>query len=120
VDGDRAAFTARQDRPVRFIGGLEDLHFEQWLKDGALLVINARAMAEQQDYRFEVEYSKPEAFAFFAGFEQFRQWSHGVSIAVPGSTFWSTPFDPELHLDRSKLWFEGRIQGEGRPEVRFR
>lgn len=120
IKGDRAAFAARQDQPARFVGGIEDFRMEKWLDGGMLLSVQGHAMIRAEDYRLVIDYSKPDDYGFALGYEQFRTWTNASTVAFPGSSYWANPFDPELYLDRSKLWIEARMDNPDRPEVRLR
>ncbi|WP_269524997.1 TonB-dependent receptor [Coraliomargarita parva] len=105
LDGSDAAWQARTNRTADLQGGIESLHFETDVRDGWTFNLDARGMIDEGDYSLEATFEKFGVNRTTIGFETQRYWSDGNSVAIPNNDA-LVPFDPKLHLDRSKFYIE--------------
>ncbi|MFT4901397.1 MAG: hypothetical protein ACI81V_000670 [Lentimonas sp.] len=105
VNGSETAWRARQNYTKGLRGGIRSLHLEEALGDEWTLEMDARATLDQDEYIFETTFEKSGGNRTTIGFERYRYWSDARTTGISGSPLLE-PFDPSLHLDRSKFFIE--------------
>ena len=120
VDGNDAAFQRSRGIPTGALGGVEDFHYEQDLKDDGLFKVDGRGIFDNHDYSIRLELSQPEKGFIRAGYEQFRTWYDGSGGYFPGNDQWFALYDDAFAVDRSKVWFEGGLRLPKWPEFTVR
>ncbi len=119
VSGDEKAYQRRFQNSSSGGIGIEDLHFVKEGKDTST-EINAKALTGTEDYLGEVKFSKNEFGSVEAGYKSFRTFYDGVGGFFPLNGYWSPLANRDLHVDRSTLWAEAKIELPNAPVFTLR
>lgn len=109
VDGDKAQFQYRRQRPAGAFGGIEDFHWERALGKQGLFTIDGRGIADNNDYMVKVGVSHPDKGFVRAGYREFRSWSDRSGGYSRGSNAWVRLDNEELHIDRGEATVEAGL-----------
>lgn len=120
ISGDRAAFQARTGEPKDVSGGLEELHYIYDLSKETTLKVDARALADAEDYLLRFNLAKSEVGSIDAGYKRFRTFYDGVGGFFPGSNSFSRLNPDDLFVDRGEFWTEIKIARPDQPEFTVR
>lgn len=101
-------------------GGIEGFHYETDFNKTTSLTLDGHAIAGDNDYLFDFKLAKEDVGFLALGYKSFRSWfdGHGGYFAPNGLSF--QLYDNELHVDRSDLWFAGRLNTPGDTRLDFR
>jgi hypothetical protein len=86
-------------------GGLEGFHHGRDLGKGTTLSLDGRALAGDEDYRFNLKIAKEDAGAIDLGYTSYRTWFDGSGGFFPPNGQFFHLSDEQLFIDRSDLWF---------------
>lgn len=119
-EGDRAGFQKAQQLNKDGFGGIEALHYTRSLNDTTTLTLDARALAGNNDYLFDLTITKDDLGFLKFGYKEFRVWYDGSGGFLPSRMFRMPLYDEDLHIDRANLWFEAGYTAEDHPQANLR
>lgn len=117
INGDKAQFQRRQQIRSGAFGGVEDFHYEQDVGTNTTLIIDGRAIFDNNDYLLKLQLNNPDVGYLRAGYREFRTWYDGSGGYFPRNQAWFAPFDEKLSLDRGEFWFEGGLTLPDKPVI---
>ncbi|MBC7792145.1 MAG: hypothetical protein H7Z43_00425, partial [Clostridia bacterium] len=119
IDGNRATYEARFQRPKTGFGGIEKLRYRRETKL-TTLALDGRLMAGEEDYRFNGRWTRDEKIYVDFGYSQFRTFYDGSGkYFAPANVFFQL-YDEKLHVDRAKMWLELGFTPEDLPRLKLR
>lgn len=119
VNGSEAAYRARTNYSSDFMGGIERMHYERQLDKGWFFEMDARSIFDESEYNVKAVFEKEGFNRTVIGFENHRYWSDARTVDIPGDPLFE-PFDPSLHLDRSKFFVESTFYPSDVFDLTFR
>lgn len=120
VNGSETAYRARTNYSSNFRGGIERMHYERQLDNsGWFFEMDARSIFDESEYNVEMVMEKPGFNRTTIGFENYRFWSDARTVDIQGDPLFE-PFDPSLHLDRSKFFIETTFYPSDALDLTFR
>ncbi len=120
ISGDEAAFQQRTGQSSSTAGGIEDFHYSQDLSKDTTLVVDGKALFNDEDYLAKLNLSKTDVGSFEAGWKSFRTFYDGIGGFFPTSNQWNALNPEDLHVDRGEFWAEAKIKLANTPEFTFR
>ena len=120
VDGSEAEFQRRTGIHAGGFGGIEEFHWEEYVGDNGLLLIDGRFLQGSEDYRFKIRWSDEEKGYLGMGFRQYRIYYAGNGGFEPVSGAWLPLADDDLYMDRGEFWVEGGLTRPNLPELSIR
>lgn len=128
IKGNQAQFQQANPTTGPVYGGIEDMHYQQDLKNNTVLKIDGHALFYNNDYKLILELSKQDLGYFKAGYTGFTSYFNGnggylaatpglPNTMQPGGMFFG---GPEYGLYRGSLWAEIGLRKENLPELTFR
>lgn len=105
LNGSETAWRARQNYTKGLRGGFNAVHIEEALSNDWWFKMDGRAIFDENEYLFQADFEKAGVNRTRIGFENYRYWFDARTTAIAGSPLLK-PFDPSLHLDRSKFYVE--------------
>ena len=109
VDGNKSAFQRRYGIKADGFGGASSLHWEKYLTKEGLLTIDGQAMVGNEDYAARIGYLDETKGFLRAGFNKSRTWYDGTGGFYPLGEVWYPLDDPDLHIDRERIWAEAGL-----------
>src|SRR2546423_5366893 len=116
IGGDDAQFKQEHRKSGDVFGGIQDLHYEATMGKGTL-IIDGRAMCDNSDYDWKIDFTQPGVGYVRGGYTEFRTWYDGNGGFEPVSGLWIPPVHPEDHLDRGEAWIELGLRMPKLPEI---
>lgn len=123
TSGHVPAYQRRYSRPEGALGGVEDFHFEQPVgKEGAngIVTLDGRAIFDNADYRFDLNYLKEELGYFKAGYREFRTWYDPSGGYFPPTGLWFSLYPDAVHTDTGTFYAEFGLRKPKLPEATVR
>ncbi|RXK55513.1 hypothetical protein ESB00_06380 [Oleiharenicola lentus] len=120
LDGDKPSFQKGQQLEKDGFGGIEALHYTKALNDTTTLTLDARALAGNNDYLFDLKITKDDLGFLKFGYKEFRVWYDGSGGYLPSRAFILPLYDEDLFTDRANLWLELGYTVEDRPQFNLR
>ncbi len=109
LDGNQAEFQRRHGISADGFGGVSSLHWEKFVGENGLLAIDGSAMFGNEDYDARISYSDETKGYLRAGYHTARTWYNGTGGFYPLGNLWYPLDDPELHVDRERIWVEAGL-----------
>jgi len=109
IDGSAGEFQRRYGLSADGFGGVSGLHWEKYLGENGLLAIDGSAMVGNEDYRARISYTDETKGYFRAGYDHARSFYNGTGGFYPLGSLWYPLDDPELHVDRERIWVEAGL-----------
>jgi hypothetical protein len=119
-EGDRPGFQKALQLKKDGYGGIEDLHYTGSLNDTTTYLLEGHALAGNQDYLFDLTFTKEDIGHLKFGYERFRVYYDGTGGYLPSRLFKMSLYDEELHIDRGHLWLEAAYRAEDKPHFTLR
>ncbi len=119
-EGDRPGYQKAMQLNKEGFGGIEGLYLTKELNDSTTLVLQARALAGNNDYLFDLAITKVDVGFLKFGYKEFRVWYDGSGGYLPSTNFYKQIYDEEFAVDRSNLWFEAGYTPEDMPNFNLR
>jgi hypothetical protein len=119
VRGNQAEFRRRMGRPSNGFGGIDDLHFEKWVGENGLFIMDAKARFGDEDYDFSLKYTDSEIGEIAGGYRESRTFYNGSGGYDPTTDTWFPLEQDELFIDRGMAWVSGQMTIESWPEFTF-
>ena len=119
VQGSQAEFKRRMGRPSGAFGGIDDFHFEKWVGENGLFLMDAKARLGDEDYDFSLKYTDSEIGEIAGGYRENRTFYNGSGGYDPATDTWFPLDQDELFIDRGMAWVSGRLAIESWPEFTF-
>jgi len=104
--GDANAFQARQWTAKNGAAGIEDFRYAFDPAKGTTLTFDGHALVGPADYLARFRWSKEDVASLDVGYQRFRTFYDGVGAFFPTNGYFAALADPNLFVDRSKLWAE--------------
>lgn len=120
ISGDPAQFMQRHRLPRNTFGGLEELHWEQFIGQDGLIAVDARGIFDNRDHLFRLRLENPEVGFFEAGYREFRSWYDGSGGFFPQNGAWFSLYDEKLGVNRGRIWVAGTLTLPDLPRFDFR
>lgn len=120
VSGDEIEFQHRHHTVDGPYGGLETFHWEKFVGDNGIFLMDGRAMLLNNDYSVRLRLNDTEKGYIRAGYRQFRTWYNGIGGFHPPGDLWFPLNDRDLHLDRGEFWIETGLTLPDWPEFSVR
>jgi hypothetical protein len=119
VQGNQAEFQRRFGIPSGGFGGVQDFHFEKFVGENGMFLIDGKSMLGNQDFDFSMKYDDSELGYLAVGYQESRSFYNGSGGYDP-ATDSSFPLDQdELFVDRGMAWARGRLAKEDWPVFTF-
>ncbi|MDQ8205058.1 hypothetical protein [Pelagicoccus sp. SDUM812003] len=118
-DGNEAAYLARHPIKKHAFGGIERFQYSGYIGRYTEFKTEGRAMFDNNDYLFGVEFLNEDVGYFKFRWEEYRIFYDGSGKYFPGSDTWIDIYDDELALDRGKLQIEGGLFLDGGLDLDF-
>lgn len=118
--GDDAAMRRRMDLPDGGLGGIDDFHYEQDLKNKGLLRIDGHALAGLDDYGIRFDISQPDLGYVQFGYSQSKSFYDGSGGYFPGNGQWFSLYREDFDLIRGGAFFEAGLRKPNLPELTIR
>ncbi len=109
IDGSQSEFQRRYGLSADGFGGVSSLHWEKYLGENGLLAIDGSAMVGNEDYHARISYTDETKGYLRAGYDQARSFYNGTGGFYPLGSLWYPLDDPELHVDRERIWVEAGL-----------
>ncbi len=109
ISGNDAAFQARARQSSNGGVGIEDLHVLKDVTKKTTLVIDGKALVGSEDYLGRFNVTTAKVGSIDVGYKRFRTFYDGVGGFFPLNRQWMPLTNQDLHVDRSKFWFEGNL-----------
>ncbi len=114
LSGDKANFEKLTNHNQNAWGGLSDFHYSSDLSEGTEFVVNAHALAGDEDYLFNLKLTKQDVGYLDLGYKSYRIWYDGNGGFFPANGMNFNLYDNNMHVDRSDLWFSfGTLRPQG-------
>ncbi len=103
-------------------GGIEDLHYQDEVATNLNLMVDGRALFDQNDYQLTLGLARPEKWYLRFNYEEFHTWYNANGgYFSPGNAWYGYPFDDDaLTLDRGEISFEGGLTLKKWPALTFK
>ncbi len=118
-NGNEAAYLARHPIKKHAYGGIERFQYEGYIGDFTEFSAEGRALFDNNDYMFGMEFLNEEVGFLKFRYEEYRVFYDGSGKYFPGGDTWIDIYDDELALDRSKFEFSAGLTLENLPDVEF-
>lgn len=113
VDGSDAAYQATHQHSRSGFYGLDELHWKQTLENDGTLVVDARALGSDNEYRLSIRYDNAETGTYVSGgWKESRVFYDASGGYLSTNDQWFVPFNPAMSLDRGELWLEAGVVTE--------
>lgn len=119
-EGDRPGFQKALQLKKDGYGGVEALRYGGSLNDTTTYLLEGRALAGNQDYLFDLTFTKEDVGHLKIGYERYRVYYDGTGGYLPSRMFALALYDEELAIDRGNLWFEAAYLAEDKPHFKLR
>ncbi len=118
-DGNEAAYLARHPIKKHAYGGIERFQYEGYIGDYTEFSVEGRALFDNNDYLFGMEFLNEEVGFLKLRYEEYRVFYDGSGRYFPGGDTWIDIYDDELAIDRSKFELSAGLMLENLPDVEF-
>ncbi|MDQ8197735.1 hypothetical protein QEH56_06220 [Pelagicoccus enzymogenes] len=118
-NGNEAAYLARHPIKKHAYGGIERFQYEGYVGDYTEFSVEGRAMFDNNDYLFGMEFLNEEVGFLKLKYEEYRVYYDGSGKYFPGGDTWIDIYDDELAIDRSTFELSAGLMLEDLPEVEF-
>ncbi|MBK1880088.1 hypothetical protein [Pelagicoccus mobilis] len=118
-DGNEAAYLARTPIKKHAFGGIERFQYEGYVGDYTEFSVYGRAMHDNNDYLFGMEFLNEEVGFFNLEWKEYRIFYDGSGHYFPGGDTWIELYDDELALDRTRFQIAGGLFLDNFPDVSF-
>lgn len=117
VKGDERKFREHTGYKEGWNGGIESIHLEQQLDNGAHASFDGRILVNPEDYRLKLQVEKRDLGYLQFGFEQYREFYDPTGGYYPAFNPGSLDLNRDLQLDVGKAWVEAGLQLPGGPKL---
>ena len=119
VQGNRAEFQRRFGTPAGAFGGVQGFHFEKFVGENGMFMIDGKSMFGNQDFDFSMKYDDSEVGQIAVGYQENRSFYNGAGGYDPVTDSWFPLSQDELFVDRGMAWARGRLAKEDWPVFTF-
>jgi hypothetical protein len=112
TSGNRASFQQQHQTSGGAFGGIEGFHYGTNLDKTTTLSLDARAIADQHDYKLKLGIERENTGFLRLSYSQFRTWSDGDGGFFPPSDMNFPLSKDALGLDRGTFSIEGGLTPE--------
>jgi hypothetical protein len=120
ISGNDASYQKRTQRAKNGGVGVEDLHIYKDLSKTDSVVIDGRALVGEEDYLAQFKLTRQNVGSLEAGYKRFRVFYDGIGGFFPLNRAWFPLTQEDLHLDRGRLWVEGKLALKDAPVFTLR
>lgn len=117
VSGNESKFREHWWTREGWSGGVQELRVEERLGEGRTLLLESRALGNQEDYQVKLSLRQTDLGFLQGGFERYNKYysdAGGYSPSVAGSPFSS---GQDLTLETGRAWVEAGLTLPDRPRV---
>lgn len=117
VDGNRAAFRAREWLPDGASGGFQHLEWQEPVGRAGRFRAESRVLLGAEDYELKLSYEQRDLGFLRGGYGQYRKWFDDTGGFFPPFDTPALRLGRDLHLDVGRAWFEAGLAKPDLPRI---
>ncbi len=106
VDGNERRFREHYRQREGWSGGAMDFEMEQTMHADTRLRLQGHALAQQEDYRVELELKRMDVGFMRGGYREFRTWFNDVGGFYEPFGLAAPALNRDLHVDTGRAWVD--------------